>query len=47
MLDTWAQLEPTAHLTLLDAIYSDPVIRQFAVNCLDELNDSDIMLYLL
>jgi phosphatidylinositol-4,5-bisphosphate 3-kinase len=47
ILEAWAQPEPTACLTLLDAAYSDPVIRQYAVNRLDELSDGDIMLYLL
>jgi phosphatidylinositol 3-kinase len=39
MLCEWAPLDPYAALELLDIRYSDPVVREFAIRVIDQLED--------
>ena len=47
LLACWAKPSPTDALSLLDAKYADPVVRDYAVSLLDEFRDHELMLYLL
>ncbi|CAM9242537.1 unnamed protein product [Ectocarpus fasciculatus] len=43
MLCEWALLDPYAALELLDIRYSDPVVREFAIRIIDELDDNALV----
>ncbi|OHT01713.1 phosphatidylinositol 3-kinase catalytic subunit alpha, beta, delta [Tritrichomonas foetus] len=47
ILKIWAKPKPTEALALLDAKFPDRNIREYAVQCLEEFTDNEIMLYLL
>lgn len=47
LLANWEKLNPTDALTLLDAKFADHRIREYAVSCLEQFSDSDMMLYML
>jgi phosphatidylinositol-4,5-bisphosphate 3-kinase catalytic subunit beta isoform len=47
MVQNWPLLEPEKALELLDYTYPDVHIRSFAIKCLKQMNDEDILLYLL
>jgi hypothetical protein len=47
ILKEWADISPQLAITLLDAKFADSTIRTYAVQHLDDFNDSEIMLYML
>ena len=47
LLDLWQQPSPPQALQLLDRRFMDPKVRAFAVHCLEELEDSELALYML
>ncbi|KAG7306900.1 hypothetical protein JYU34_007008 [Plutella xylostella] len=47
MLDTWPTLQVESALELLDYAYADAGVRSFAVKCLANISDEDLLLYLL
>ncbi|EAY14583.1 Phosphatidylinositol 3- and 4-kinase family protein [Trichomonas vaginalis G3] len=47
VLAMWKPLDPTGALTLLDAKFADENVRKYAVDLLDQLNDSELLLYIL
>eukprot|EP00945_MAST-04E_sp_MAST-4E-sp1_P002956 g2956.t1 len=47
LLSMWARLEPTQALTLLGAQFADPIVRSFAVSCLESWSDDEVILYML
>ena len=47
LLQIWHQLPPTGALELLDHQYADKSVRKFAVECLEQLSNSDLYHYLL
>ncbi|XP_064642151.1 phosphatidylinositol 4,5-bisphosphate 3-kinase catalytic subunit beta isoform-like [Lineus longissimus] len=47
LLQIWPKLPPEQALELLDFCYADTSVREFAVVCLKELSDSDLLHYLL
>jgi phosphatidylinositol-4,5-bisphosphate 3-kinase len=47
LLEHWEPPEPTQVLSLLDSSFSDPYIRRYAVQRLERMADSDVMLYML
>ena len=48
MIRNWTFLEPEIALELLDGKYPDPVIREFAITCLEQgLTDDGLLKYLL
>jgi phosphatidylinositol-4,5-bisphosphate 3-kinase len=47
LLQSFTPLEPTEALSLLDAKYADPDVRTYAVKCLEQFRDDQIMLFLL
>lgn len=47
LLELWAKPNPHIALQLLDRKFMDPVIRAFAVNCLETLDDEELSLYML
>lgn len=47
ILDMWKPLDATGALCLLDAKYADSTVRKYAVNLLDQLSDSELLLYIL
>ncbi|KYQ89458.1 phosphatidylinositol 3-kinase [Tieghemostelium lacteum] len=47
LLSIWSPLSPTEALELLDVKFADELVREYAVNCIRDLNDSQLNLYLL
>ncbi|OHS93043.1 Phosphatidylinositol 3- and 4-kinase family protein [Tritrichomonas foetus] len=47
ILEIWTKPAPTEVLSLLDADFADPLVRKYAVDCLEGFTDDDIMLYML
>ncbi|XP_076049000.1 phosphatidylinositol 4,5-bisphosphate 3-kinase catalytic subunit delta isoform-like [Oratosquilla oratoria] len=47
LLSEWPQLTPESALELLDYAYAEPVVRSYAIQCLNDLSDDDLLLYLL
>lgn len=47
ILSKWAKPTPSEALSLLDSEYADHRVRAYAVQCLEELSDDEIMLYML
>ncbi|XP_055374052.1 phosphatidylinositol 4,5-bisphosphate 3-kinase catalytic subunit beta isoform [Condylostylus longicornis] len=47
LLKKWPTLSVERALELLDYTYPDPTVRGFAINCLKELRDEELLLYLL
>ncbi|XP_028178666.1 phosphatidylinositol 4,5-bisphosphate 3-kinase catalytic subunit delta isoform [Ostrinia furnacalis] len=47
MLMDWPTLPLASALELLDYAYADAAVRSFAVKCLEEISDEDLLLYLL
>lgn len=47
LLELWARPTPPVALQLLDRKFMDPVIRAYAVNCLEVLEDGELSLYML
>ncbi|XP_064211138.1 phosphatidylinositol 4,5-bisphosphate 3-kinase catalytic subunit delta isoform [Tribolium castaneum] len=47
LLKDWPKLPPEKALELLDYAYPDQRVRSFAVECLDDVSDEDLLLYLL
>ena len=47
ILDYWKPITPVQSLELLDAKYSDPVVRSYAVSRLEQLEDAEVEDYLL
>ncbi|OHT13175.1 Phosphatidylinositol 3- and 4-kinase family protein [Tritrichomonas foetus] len=47
LLKNWSRPSPPLALTLLDGKYADKAIRRYAVECIEDFTDSEIMLYLL
>ncbi|OHT11196.1 Phosphatidylinositol 3- and 4-kinase family protein [Tritrichomonas foetus] len=45
LLNNWEEPTPTTALTLLDAKFADHNIRAYAVNCLENFTDNELMLY--
>lgn len=47
LLEMWDKPSPVKAMSLLDAKYPDRIVREYAVNCLSDFTDEEIMLYLL
>ncbi|XP_026329158.1 phosphatidylinositol 4,5-bisphosphate 3-kinase catalytic subunit delta isoform [Hyposmocoma kahamanoa] len=47
MLTSWPMLRVESALELLDYAYADSAVRSFAVKCLAQISDEDLLLYLL
>ncbi|CAH0555330.1 unnamed protein product [Brassicogethes aeneus] len=47
LLQKWPLLPVEKSLELLDYAYADPEVRSFAVKCLKDVSDEDLLLYLL
>ncbi|KAM9968595.1 hypothetical protein ACTFIW_007745 [Dictyostelium discoideum] len=47
LLSIWSTLSPLEALELLDSKFADELVREYAVNCLHSLADSELALYLL
>ncbi|KAK3713310.1 hypothetical protein QZH41_009033, partial [Actinostola sp. cb2023] len=47
LLQAWSPLEPELALELLDFNYADQKVREFAVRCIDQMNDGELGHYLL
>eukprot|EP01133_Synstelium_polycarpum_P007425 gene7425-8686_t len=47
LLSIWAPLTPEDALELLDVKFADELVREYAVNCLRSLTDTELTLYLL
>ena len=47
LLRRWKRPSPTTALQLLDSQFPDPVIRAYAVTCLEALGDAQLSLYML
>lgn len=47
LLKDWPKLQPEKALELLDYAYPDQGVRSFAVDCLGNVSDEDLLLYLL
>jgi len=47
LLPLWSKPSPVQALQLLDANFPDPKVREYAIRCIDELNDGDLNDYLL
>ena len=48
MIEKWSYLKPEIALELLDSKYPDPVVRKFAISCLEmSLTDDGLLKYLL
>ncbi|KAF2351966.1 Phosphatidylinositol 3-kinase C2 domain [Trinorchestia longiramus] len=47
LLDQWPKMEPRYALELLDYNYAEPVVRDYAVECIAKFSDEDLLLYLL
>lgn len=47
LLDEWVRPQPLDALQLLDMKFPDPVVRAYAVSCLEQLDDADLKLYML
>lgn len=47
MLENWPTLRVESALELLDYAYADATVRSFAVKCLAQISDEDLLLYLL
>lgn len=47
ILQAWRPLPPEAALELLDYAYQDPHVRAYAVHCLEQFSDTDLLQYLL
>ena len=47
ILSCWEKPKPTEVLLLLDADFADPLVREYAVNILEDFTDNEIMLYML
>ncbi|XP_076048999.1 phosphatidylinositol 4,5-bisphosphate 3-kinase catalytic subunit delta isoform-like [Oratosquilla oratoria] len=47
LISEWPKLPPEQALELLDYAYADPAVRSFAIECISDLSDDDLLLYLL
>jgi phosphatidylinositol-4,5-bisphosphate 3-kinase catalytic subunit alpha/beta/delta len=47
LLQNWPKLPVEKALELLDYAYADQTVRSFAVECLKDVSDDDLSLYLL
>lgn len=47
LLKEWPTLSVERALELLDYAYADPIVRRYAVDCLREVKDEELLLYLL
>ena len=47
MLSSWPKLDPTKALELLDAKYPDPIVRSYAIGCLEDMDDGRCSTFLL
>lgn len=42
LLQQWPLLPPEAALEVLDSSYADPVVRRYAVACIDQFADGEL-----
>lgn len=47
LLPQWPKLPPARALELLDFAYADAAVRSYAVDCIRQVNDDELLLYLL
>lgn len=47
LLELWSRPDPKTALQLMDRKFMDPVIRAYAVSCLEPLDDKELSLYML
>ncbi|CAH1772431.1 unnamed protein product [Owenia fusiformis] len=47
LLQIWQKLKPLAAVELLDFQYADKAVRKYAVDCLKDISDSELSMYLL
>lgn len=47
LIKEWSLISPQLAISLLDAPYPDAEIRSFAVRCLQQLSDDDLLLYMI
>eukprot|EP00708_Paratrimastix_pyriformis_P002409 GAFH01001155.1.p1 GENE.GAFH01001155.1~~GAFH01001155.1.p1 ORF type:complete len:549 (+),score=288.11 GAFH01001155.1:132-1649(+) len=47
LLRHWVDMDPIAALELLDAKFADAMVREYAVRCLEGLNDEELAFFLL
>ena len=47
LLRQWPKLPPARALELLDFAYADAAVRSYAIDCIRDVSDDELLLYLL